>query len=274
MASALARKKYNIPTLACSNALDTGNARSLMRHLQADKIAAMGKRIKDIYIASGLERDRIVVTGVAHFDHLFNRDKERDSQVLLGCNVALNKRIIVFTTDNISVSETEQMLNGVINAVLKIEDIQLVIKVHPREEIAIYQAVAEKYHDSRIIVVKDVDLYALISNCELLITKYSTTALEAMMSDKPVVTINLSGEPDPVPYATEGAAIGVYHYQDIEPAILKALYDEETRSRLKAGRDEFVRNWAGEPDGKASQRIVMLMKEMIGASAKHSKGVT
>jgi hypothetical protein len=95
-----------------------------------------------------------------------------------------------------------------------------------------------------------------------------------MMSDKPVVTINLSGEPVPVPYATEGAAIGVYHYQDIEPAILKALYDEETRSRLKVGRDEFVRNWAGEPDGKASQRIVTLMKEMMGASAKHSKGVT
>jgi hypothetical protein len=95
---------------------------------------------------------------------LLNRDKERDSQVLSGCNVDLNKRIIVFTTDNISISETEQMLNGVINAVLKIEDIRLVIKVHPREELAIYQAVAEKYHNSRIIVVKDVDLYALISN--------------------------------------------------------------------------------------------------------------
>lgn len=53
---------------------------------------------------------------------------------------------------------------------------------------------------------------------------------------------------------------------------MKALYDEGTQSRLKAGRDKFVRNWASEPDGEASQRIVTLMKEMIGTSAQHSKG--
>jgi surface carbohydrate biosynthesis protein len=124
-------------------------------------------------------------------------------------------------------------------------DIQLVIKVHPSEDMGPHRAMAEKYRDSRVHVVKDTDLYALISNCELLITKFSTTALEAMMVGKPVVTINLSGHPTPVPYAEEGAAIGVYRYEDIEQAIVKTLYDEETRSKLKAGRDRFVRNWLG-----------------------------
>ena len=107
--------------------------------------------------------------------------------------------------------------------------------------------------------------FVYFSNCQLLITKYSTTALEAMIINKPVVVINLSGQPTPVPYAEEGAALGVYRYEDIEQAILNALYDEETRGRLKTGRYQFVRNWAGEPDGKASQRIVTLMKEMVSS---------
>ncbi len=273
MASALA-KKYNIPTVACSAAIETGNSRSYMKHLHADKKAVMGEIIRNLYVQSGVEPERIVVTGVAHFDQLFDRNKEQDKQVLAKGGLDPNKKTILFTPNpNIITSgETKEMLTGVISAVLKMNDVQLVIKVHPRENAEPYQEMAEKYRDSRIHVVKDTDLYALISSCELLITKYSTTALEAMMIDKPVVTINLSGQPTPVPYAEEGAALGVYRYEDIEQAILKALDDEETRNRLKAGRDKFVRRWAGEPDGKAAQRIVMFMKEMIAASAKHSKG--
>lgn len=265
MAVELARKKYKIPTLASISAIDTDNAPSYMRHLHADKIAAMGNRAEHIYVESGIERDRITVTGVAHFDLLFNRDKEHDKQVLYGCGIDPSKRIVVFTTQPISPAETEEMLTGVIEAVLKMTETQLVIKVHPREEIEAYQAIVDKYQNPRVYVVRDVDVYALIISCELLIAKSSTTALEAMMAGKPVVTFDLSGQPVPVPYATEGAAIGVYRHEDIEEAIQRGLYDEETRSRLKIGRDKFVRNWAGEPDGKASWRMVTLMKKMIAA---------
>jgi len=271
MAAALA-KKHNIPTLSCSAAIETGNALAQMKHLRVDKKAAMGEIIRNLYVQSGVEPERIVVTGVAHFDQLFNRNKEQDKQVLARGSIDPDKKAILFTTDNITFSETKEMLAGVISAVLKMNDMQLVIKVHPREDTEPYQEMAEEYRDSRIHVVKDTDLYALISSCELLVTKFSTTALEAMMIDKPVVTINLSGQPTPVPYAEEGATLGAYRYEGIEQAILKALYDEETRDKLKAGRDKFVRRWAGEPDGKAAQRIVMFMKEMIAASAKHSKG--
>ncbi len=256
-------KKYNIPTLACSAAWETWDARSFRRHLHADRIAVMGEGIKDIYLKSGLAEDMVIATGVAHFDRLFNRNKGQDDRVLSEHGIDPSKRIIVFGTENNQVGETVEALNGVIEAVLKVKDIQLVVKVHPGEGIGPFQAAAEHYHDPRLHVVKDIDLYALLSSCELIIVKFSTVALEAMMIGKPVVTINLSGQPVPVPYAEEGAALGVYKFEDIEPAIREVLYNEETRSRLKAGSYKFVRAWAGEPDGRASLRIVNLMKEMI-----------
>lgn len=272
MASALAKKYNNTPTLACSAAWETGSAGAFLKHLHADIIATSGEKMKSVYISSGLEPGRVLATGIAHFDRMFNRDRESDKQILSACGINPRDGIVVFTTDNISLRETEEMLAGVIDAVLKMKDIQLVIKVHPRESAEPYFTIADRYHNPKIRVVKDIDLYALLGSCELLITKFSMTALEAMIIDKPVVTINLSGKPIPaVPYAEEGASIGVNRRQDIEPAIQKALYNEETRTKLKVGRDRFVRNWAGEPDGKASQRIVTLMKNMITESRRKGR---
>ncbi|MBI4333141.1 MAG: UDP-N-acetylglucosamine 2-epimerase [Chloroflexi bacterium] len=262
MAAALARKD-NIPTLACSAVLETDNAPSYMRHLHADRIATMGEVVRNIYIESGVRPDRVVVTGIAHFDLLFYRDKERDDQVLTRAGIDPGKPIVVFATENLAVSETVEALTGVIDAVLKTSDVQLVVKVHPGEGIEPYDGTARRYCDPRIHVVKDIDLYAVISRCELIIVRYSTVALEAMMIGKPVVVINLAGTPVSVPYAQESAAVGVYRKEDIGPAIHRALFDEATRAKLKAGRDRFVREWAGEPDGRASYRVVSLMKRMI-----------
>jgi UDP-N-acetylglucosamine 2-epimerase len=269
--AAAVAKNWQIPTLACSAALEHGNARSYMRHLHAEKLAAMGNRIKNTYIACGLEPERVIVTGVAHFDLLFHRNREQDAQVLLAQGIDPGKGIVVFATENLPAFETIEALQGVINAVLKIKNMQLVVKVHPSEDAKPYLEAAAQYHSPGIHVTKDVDLYALINCCNLFIVKFSTTALEAMMIDKPVMVINLSGKSVPVPYAEEGAAIGAYRFEDIEPAIMKMLYNEDTRARYKAGRNKFVREWAGEPDGKASQRIISLMREMITASSNAKK---
>jgi len=257
------KRKNRGLVLACSASWEVDDASSFRRHIHADKLAVLGGKIRDIYLGSGLKPERIVVTGAAHFDQLFNRDMEHDDRELLRCGIDPKDRIVLFATQPSTIREIEDMLSGIISAVRKTEDIQLVVKTHPSEDIRPYQTAIEKYNDFKIHVVRDIELYALISRCELLITKHSTVALEAMMVDKPVVTINLTGQPDPVTYAREGAAIGVYQKDDIKPAILKALNDEETRRQLKAARDIFVRNWAGEPDGKASQRIVNLMKKML-----------
>ncbi|MFC1952768.1 UDP-N-acetylglucosamine 2-epimerase [Chloroflexota bacterium] len=271
MGLALTRHQSNLPILACSAAWETSDSSSFRRHIRADRLAVMGEEIKRIYVESGLEPERISVTGAAHFDQLFNRNREYDEQVLLEHGINPEKKIIVFTTQPGTVGEIEELLVGIIEAVKKIESIQLVVKTHPDEGSIPYQTIVKRYVNPDIHVIKDINLYSLISCCELLVTKHSTTALEAMMIDKPVVTINLSGQPDPVPYAEEGVAIGAYRREDIEPAILEALNNEDTRSQLKAARKKFIRKWAGEPDGNASLRVVKLIEEMIGSKNPNYK---
>ena len=262
MAVAVARK-HDIPSITIQAANIFDHAAFGVKYLAADMAAVMGETTRSYYLKRGISSERVVVTGLAHFDHIFRRNGERDREVLSRYEIDPSKRIIVFTTQHISITVTLEIIRGIMDAVLKLKDSLLVIKVHPREEIQPYQRMVEDYGDSRIHVVKDIDLYALLNNCQLLVTGFSTTAVEAMMFDKPVIAVNLSEQPEFLTYATEGAALGVYKYQDIEPAINKALFDEETRNELKQRRDKFVYNYAYKTDGKASHRIVELMKEHL-----------
>lgn len=262
MAAAVARK-YGIPSITVHIAIMFDHPILRIGRLVTDKAAVMGEKVRDIYLKKGIAPERIVVTGIAHYDRIFQRNSEQDKETLSRLKIDPGKRIVVFATEATSFQETSAMIKGVIECVLKLEDTLLVIKVHPREEIELYQKIAESYHNPRIHVVRDMDLYALLSSCQLLIAQFSTTGLEAMMFDKPVVTINLFGQAEPVPYVREGAALGVYRYEDIEPAIRKALFDMEIRHRLKEQRTKFVYDYAYKSDGKSSQRIVALMNEMM-----------
>src|SRR3972149_2423432 len=118
LAASLANK-HKIPVLACSAAWETSDATSFRRHLHADRIAVMGERTREIYLKSGLNPDRVVTTGVAHFDRLFQQNKSEDDRVLRQYAIDPSKPIALFTTDGIGFSETERMLTGVIEAILK-----------------------------------------------------------------------------------------------------------------------------------------------------------
>jgi hypothetical protein len=41
----------------------------------------------------------------------------------------------------------------------------------------------------------------------------------------------------------------------------EVLYNIDAQPSLKAGRERFVKRWAGEPDGQASHETVNLMKK-------------
>ena len=120
-------------------------------------------------------------TGYFHFDLLFNRDSETDTKILTANGIDINRKFILFATQHSSFDQMQMMLTGVIKAMQQLEDFQVVVKVHPREDIDPYLSFLEKFDSSRIYVTKDIELNSLLSQCELLITMFSTTALEAMM---------------------------------------------------------------------------------------------
>jgi CDP-glycerol glycerophosphotransferase (TagB/SpsB family) len=163
------------------------------------------------------------------------------------------------------------LLDAVYSARLSRPELQLVVKLHPKEDGALQRVMAVEMGLSDVVIVKE-RLVELLRICDLLVTIHSAVAMEAIAMGKPVVTVNLTGEKDPYPYAGSGAAIGVYKQEDLLPAVYAALEDPKTRRRLDQGRREFVQDHLHGADGRASERIAQLVARLVSPRKRVPSG--
>jgi surface carbohydrate biosynthesis protein len=237
------------------------------------KIALQGGEVKKDFLKSGVEEGRLVVTGAPVYD--FIRDSVRirkeinNFKYLEKYGIDLKKGLIVFASQPhdkklYKIEEKRRILTGLKMAMANFPDSTLVVKLHPYESYEeLANSILEKDFDKNIVVVKDINIFDLIYICDLLITRYSTSALEAILLDKPVMTINLGGAPDLFPYADNNVALGVYREEDITPSLRRILYDRNTKEKLKENRPKFIEKYAYRLDGNATDRILSLIQEMM-----------
>lgn len=221
---------------------------------------------------SSYPKDSVVVTGQPRYDILARVNEVFDREKTLEkLNLDKNKKLIVWTTQShgLTKEENEKSFNAVYNAIKELsDDVQLVIKLHPNEfDLTLHKEIAKEV-GIKPIITKDIDIYEILYACDIMLTKHSTTAIEAMILNKPVITMNFSKEADPMPYAESGAALGVYKEEDLIINIKKALYDKQTQEKLKKAREKFVYEHAYKQDGKATERVCDLIEEMIENAKK------
>jgi hypothetical protein len=232
-----------------------------------DKIAVSGDFARRILEKCGVKEDKLFVTGRPSYDALV-RATERFSKDQICHRLGLNpsKKIIIYTTENLPGRENEIMARAINRAVKKFPEAQLLIKVHPSEPgLSLYTSLSKEY-GLNALVTREAPIYEVLFICDVIVTGFSATALDGMILDKPVVTVNLTGMEDPIPYAESGAALGVYKEKGLEEAIGRALYSDETKRKLQEARESFVFDQSFKKDGKATERVVELIERMVETS--------
>jgi len=228
--------------------------------VSVDKVAVWGDSSRKTLINKGTQKEKIVVTGAPQFDNLKRLNTEITESLAKDLCLDMSKKYILFTTQNFPYME--ETVRSVCKAVKSILGLQLVIKTHPAEYLTKHYKKIIKESGVKGILTKRY-LHPLIKGCSIIITVSSTTGLEALIMRKPLITINLSGKHDLMPYAEKGAAIGVYKPEDIKPAIKSVLEDKDVRKKLAKNAKLFIYDQCYKIDGKASERIVDLIKEII-----------
>lgn len=239
-----------------------------------DKVVVWGEAMRASAIKGrGISPDRVVVTGSPSFEYAVQQTKDFDKEEFwkqLGLRA--DRSTILFTSQPVQSPVTpeirEQLVRCVYNAIKGLPDMQFVVKLHPGEGFDLHHRLRQEMKLGNMVLTKDANLYYLFNICELVITCMSTTGLEAMIMDKPVIAINLTGIPEVLPYAESGAAIGVYREEDLVTAVNDALHNDEVRARLAEKRKEFVYRYAYLQDGQAAKRVADLVTQMIEESKK------
>jgi CDP-glycerol glycerophosphotransferase (TagB/SpsB family) len=234
--------------------------------LIADYFLVSGTKFKDLK-KNTKDSKEIIVTGQPRYDILSHADKIYDkNKIFKQLNLDSSKKMILWTTQThgFPLDENKKNIFVVYNVVKSLKNVQLVIKLHPAEDQNASQYKKDKPFEPVIIGGK-ADTYGLLYACDLMITRHSTTAMEAVALNKPVIILNLSGEPDPVDYVKEGVALGVYKEEDLKPAIEKLLKDD---SELAKNRGRYIEKYLYKIDGKATERVVNLIMQRIEESRR------
>ncbi|MBI5227923.1 UDP-N-acetylglucosamine 2-epimerase [Candidatus Micrarchaeota archaeon] len=238
----------------------------------SDYIAVWGEYARNQLIERGSPPEKIIVTGSPSIDFVLKQqiDKNRIFQSL---KADPEKKTIFFAASDMigarlwTRDEFENTIKQVCNAVNNMDEVQLIIKIHPFHQ-GREPKFMEKFVDGKKIFDGGiVDTTDLLQLCDILITDVSTSALEAMAIGKNVAIINLTSrsvsEPYPDIYITDGVAFLINNEEQVETCLNRILYDNELRDSLAKKRNEFVKEQLFRLDGKSSERVVDLIIKII-----------
>ncbi|QYZ79825.1 hypothetical protein E2N92_10500 [Methanofollis formosanus] len=232
-----------------------------------DMTTLYGEYHKDLLTkSSSYPPDHVVVTGQPRYDILpvLMKDMPLEAIASKYC-LDSNSIYILWTTQchGLSMEENICNFNTVFSAIEGLENVNLVIKQHPGEGDEYTDLIKEYLKDYSIkvkICPRDSNTFELLCACDLVITKSSTTGLEGIALNKPLIILNLSEDPDTVDYVDQGVAIGVYDASDLKRAITQLLNDD---SMLAQNRKKFIKRNLYSVDGQATERVIRCAMSMI-----------
>ena len=201
--------------------------------------------------------ESLVITGQPRYDYLYDMVRSMDKDKFLKEKKLKHPLIVWISQFGYPQSENRMNIDCFMHLIESIP-VNLFIKPHPSEtDLSIYQPLL--LHKN-VVLSKDINLYKLLNVCDLIITKNSTTAMEAAALNKPIIVLNLSGEPDAVDYVQEGIALGVYNKEELIPTVKRLLEDDSILCRR---RDEYVSRYLYKMDGRSSQRVADFLEKLL-----------
>jgi len=234
----------------------------------SDFMALWGNKSLRQMVAEGVPPRILRLTGVPRFDFILSRKTGARQRVARDLGIGAGERIALWTpTPYAGITATDspeinrETLLKILEALKGKGDLRLVVKLHPLDSKERYLSLLKTVGDKRTIVTRSTNVYDLLASCEFLMVCNSTTGIEAMLFEKPIIVVNLHNIPENVPYVESGAAIRARSVEELRDCIDSVLNDKGVMDRLEQGRRRFLADYAFKCDGKASQRIINLVEE-------------
>lgn len=195
----------------------------------AKYFAVMGEFYRELFISEGVRPEKIRVTGHPEADYLYElaeqssrpgwrQDVAAEFDLKASEDIWLLGREAIAYFGLVPPGKDAADLTAVLEILTEhANGGQIVLKPHPRDSLEYYKFVARRFPGVRII--KDCDLYRLISICDLYISQISSTMMWAIALNKPVISYDFNNQAQ-------------WHYFRDRPGILQADTPDQFAQRL------------------------------------------
>jgi hypothetical protein len=236
-----------IPTLCLQDGVAADAA--TWRWCAADRMLANGDQLRDVLARNGVAADRLVVTGQPRYDRLRALGAP-DAACRIRARLGLprNRRLVLFPSQY---DQDPAFVEGIVDACLRVPDVHLMLRPHPSEPSTFHESLMNGRRD-RVTLCRHEPIEWLVTACDALVAKSSTTTLEAAMLGKPVIVVHNRGTP--MFAHLEAIRPILLHTADEIPSALRRLHDGSLAVDRDAGRKAFE-YYCGPFDGESSARV-------------------
>ncbi len=222
--------------------------------LVADLFFAWGKNTKKLLKFHKIPDEKIFETGNPRFEQIvtkkFNREETRKK---LG--IEKNEKAVLVLTQPMAYGfNPMQMVRETIKAIEKKPLLKCIIKIHPVEHFFGY----EKRFAKKAAIPKKIPLHDLIDASDAVVGNCSTTLLEAMLFEKPVIVFDHEKTADF--YKKNNAVLYTRNSGELEKAINSVFENSGVLKRLAEGRKNFIKNELEFVKGSSEKTIELLKK--------------
>ena len=155
--------------------------------------------------------------------------------------------------------EARHVLPDLVAAAAEVHGVHLTIKTHPAETPSVYEGIARGQRHVTVLPASTA-LAPLLRASRAIVTVNSTVALDAAVLGVPSLVIGLPNNLSP--FVEAGLLVGAAR-QNLVRRLTQILYDEEFRQALGAARREILARFGIASDGRAADRTVEAVLDLL-----------
>jgi len=249
-------KRFGIPSILIQHGIIGGETGFVPK--SADYFLAFGKKSKELLINCGYPEENIIITGSPQFDKYVNRRIRKDKQ---------NKIIFIVEEPtnpekNISKEKWKKVYEMLFKALKKFPKYKLIIKLRKSKGDLdkLPEVIAKKENFQSLEIVRDINPLKLLSGADMVILTDTTMVFDALLLNKPVISINFKELEKFFCYKYLKPVKTVHNQKELEIAIEKSK--TQTKKELLEIR-EALKKELYKLDGKASVRIINFINNIL-----------
>ncbi|MDD5129528.1 MAG: CDP-glycerol glycerophosphotransferase family protein [Candidatus Omnitrophica bacterium] len=233
-------------------------------------VAAMGQASADDMISQGVPPEKIMVTGNPGFDQFSFIEPEAVAFLRKRLGVLDNEKMVLFACQPyyVGVFNTPQIRSQMIEAIAQaagsLKNIKLVVKPHPADNVRQLKKLLDKSPQA-VMVDRKMDISPLIKACDVLVTFFSTAALQALYAGKPVINVEFPDSSGNNIYSESGATRVARSTGEIIKCLQDLIQYRVEDPGYETNRQLFLRKMLHFPDGLASERVLKVVAEMLSS---------
>jgi hypothetical protein len=251
---AQAARRHDVPSLDIAHAEAADEI--AIQGVDYDRFAVFGPAAARVLERAGVPPQRIVQVGAPRFDRLIERHR--------GTPTPPAERRVVFASQwlggQMTAAVKRRTLEAALAAAEAVAPCEFVVRLHPieRDKVVRQSLPAVSPPGVSIHVEESGDLYDTLDGAWLMVTGWSNTVFEAILSHVPALCVTATGREPPTRFASEGLALSADGPASAAQAAASLLDPDAWVAALDRARGAIA-DHLGPLDGCASERAADLM---------------